>query len=139
MSRLYDRVLDDCGPFRFSDLESPRTLERFLGRVAKDHLADELHLDHETDDETLGRLFLGGRVPTGVRRVDRTAFRGIPVPAADEVAAYCESLPIDTSVEDLVAPWRRRTPESSSNARHRQDDSVRCPCTPSGSSSRAAT
>ena len=47
MSRLYDRVLDDCGPFRFSDLESPRALERFLGGVARDHLADELHLDQE--------------------------------------------------------------------------------------------
>src|SRR5581483_9231996 len=102
MSRLYDRVLDDCGPFRFSDLESPRALERFLGRVAKDHLADELHFDQDMDDESLGRLFLGGRVPTGVRRVDRTAFRGIPVLAADEVAAYCEALPLDTSVEDLV-------------------------------------
>ena len=102
MSRLYDRVLEDCGPFRFSDLESPRALERFLGGLAKDHLADELHLDREMSDEMVGRLLLGGRIPMGVRRVDRTALKGVPVLVADEVAAYCESLPLDSSVEDLV-------------------------------------
>lgn len=103
MSRLYDRVLAGCAPFRFSDLECRRELERLVGSATRRELPDKVTLGGRlADDVELGRLLFDGKEPTATRSFVRGSLDGVPVVAADEVSAYCETLPMGTSVEDLV-------------------------------------
>jgi hypothetical protein len=102
MSRLLDRILaTGCQPFRVADMFVETSALEALGRVCQRAAPDEAAASGRSQRE-LGQWFLHTAKPTGTVRMDPAQLRGIPVIAADNVADYCRSLPLDTHMAELV-------------------------------------
>lgn len=102
MSRLADRILTECQPFRASLLDpgewrtiTRKHLEERAGRPLS-------HKEFARQLVAASSLFREGE-PVGIPKFDPAALRGVPVFAADDVGRYVMALPKGTDFTDVVA------------------------------------
>jgi hypothetical protein len=103
MARLADRMLEGCAPCRLSLLVSPEELDAAVRNfiVRKTSLpSDEPELEKLIQIE---RSRILREEPFGIERFDPSRFDNVPIFAADDVATYVDSLPLGTSIDDVVA------------------------------------
>jgi hypothetical protein len=100
MSRLLDRILTSCRRFRPSMLEDEAERRAFEAK-ALDQVRQKLgpHLP----EHVVARVRARVGEPISTEDAPLSELEGIPVIAADDVAAYVRSLEVGTELPDLVA------------------------------------
>lgn len=100
MSRLADRIRENCQPAKISLMYQPHELDNFIRQQAAAS-PDYNKVSKEEIDSIVqeGRAYF----PSSLEKFDKKNLNDIPVFAADDVAHYTSSLPQGTSMSDVVA------------------------------------